>query len=1266
MRKLFVWCLLAFLMVGAGNGMAQSNEQGWVVVELGGLYYQINFSEKRALLADGSIGKYYIEHNGDMSHYDSNALYEIPDAYKGSVTVPATVNYQGVSYPVTYISFSAKNPEITSLRVEGAVENLYISNTENLASLELVNPSVLRSMGINNTGLISLTIPAAVTSFSAHGNTKLAHLELASGNTTFTLINGVLCRDNYLQYVPEGMVGVLNIPEQVIYSNSSLFEYCIKLTEIVIPSTYPSYNMSNLFYRFNKNIKVTFTGENPSAKYLEGGFIVSNEGNLICAFGSDTEELTIPEGLKQLGWINPELFPNLKILNLPASLEQTSFYELHYFQTLQQLNVAVGNKILCSVDGVIMDPAKETLLCVPNDYRGKTMIPAGTKTIAENAFQNNIVLTELTIPSSVTVIRSGAFLNCYNLTDVTIPASVEKIGDYIFQNCKKLVTVNLPQSLKMLGNSMFSDCYSLKTLQLPDVTVISNSCFGNCTNLESINIPASVLIIEANAFAGCPKLKEMKLPAGLQTIGDHAFQGDSTLASLTIPASVTTLGSAITRNCPLIEKITIEAGNYTFCDIDGVVFSKDKKTLVYFPCSRRGSYTIPTGTAIIGKRAFFECDSLKQINVPEGVEQLMDEAMSNLPNLEVLDLPTTSFQIANNSLYYLTGLKKLILRTSQNLSSISYNLFRQLNSNENCVIYVHEKNYDYFKGYLFDSYSERKFSLVSLNKPFGFGLFKAYLKGFSFRVIENDVVDMEKELVSVKIGDFTALKQSDGSYFVSGLKTNTKYDLVLTYKVKGEQQTIKHENLYTKNISSRTRYESTQSTITLTTCEFRNITDDTATPQKKTIVIQDKEYDLSQPMKLPLVFTGLPAASSMPIKMTVVYQDGEVATSTASASTKGFEGQLKDYKVTPTTLRLNYTYKEIDAVPDSILLVIEERVKITYSYRSVYDTLRTSTKDNLFTGLTPGKEYKVSGVFLKTKADKAISYSNSINNYYNVISTFTTPALTIVTETPKVPQKGRAIVSAKTNAGDGEGHIGFQWIKYNAPSTMNPYEAYGQVFAGTAQGQLKNLSATFYKVRAFYDTSSGQRIYASNGNDNGWITFDADEMSTFEAIVHTYADVSPTNTTVLLTGMMIEGSDAVIKQGFEYWEVGADAEQPTTRMARRVNAHRAMIVQEENHQRIYIGGDNLTAELTGLIPGTNYAFRAFAETANGTVYGEERTFKTNGERPTAIEEVEQDNIESTTFHVYSLSGSLVRPHATSLEGLPRGLYIVNKRKVFVK
>ena len=51
---------------------------------------------------------------------------------------------------------------------------------------------------------------------------------------------------------------------------------------------------------------------------------------------------------------------------------------------------------------------------------------------------------------------------------------------------------------------------------------------------------------------------------------------------------------------------------------------------------------------------------------------------------------------------------------------------------------------------------------------------------------------------------------------------------------------------------------------------------------------------------------------------------------------------------------------------------------------------------------------------------------------------------------------------------------------------------------------------------------------------------------------------------------------------------------------------------------------------------------------------------------TAIEEVASETAEPETFNVYTVSGAMVRHQATSLDGLPRGFYIVNKRKVFVK
>ena len=35
-------------------------------------------------------------------------------------------------------------------------------------------------------------------------------------------------------------------------------------------------------------------------------------------------------------------------------------------------------------------------------------------------------------------------------------------------------------------------------------------------------------------------------------------------------------------------------------------------------------------------------------------------------------------------------------------------------------------------------------------------------------------------------------------------------------------------------------------------------------------------------------------------------------------------------------------------------------------------------------------------------------------------------------------------------------------------------------------------------------------------------------------------------------------------------------------------------------------------------------------------------------------------------NIYSVDGKLVRPNATSIEGLPKGIYIVNHKKIIVK
>lgn len=1267
-----VVCLLLLLICGTGNAMAQSQQQEYAVFEQNGLYYAIDLSNKRAFVIEGALAIWYIDHNGDLSGYDYSVQHEILPGYKGSVTIPASVTYQNEVYPIISIDGFSNNPELTALRVEAGISSIYLNHVENLTSLELVNTEYLTSMSLHYTSLTSLFIPANVYSVSFSGNSKLTNIKVDPENKNFTVSQGVLCNKNsdgnpptQLIYVPEGMEGKLVIPEGITRCDNSLAG-CTKLTEVVIPSTFNVYNISALLYGV-KNLKISFSGENPTCKYVEG-FILSADGkNLIYAVGSDVEALTIPDGVQTYSdsdWFSmygSDRFPKLKTLTLPASFTQDIFNMLHDSSTLEQVNIKSGNKYYTNVNGMVMDNTRRTLLFVPNNFQGSLTIPEGTVTIGAGAFRNNQCLTSINIPNTVTTLKYEAFRNCCNLVSATLPSSLEMIEYSVFMSCSKLETIDIPQSLKMLGASMFRYCESLKTFTLPNVTAIPNYLFSCCTNLESINIPNTVTSIGEEAFYFCVKLKEIKLPESLQTIGSSAFEGDSALVGLTIPASVTQIDRDITRYCPQIEQIKVDPNNTTFCDIDGVIFSKDQKTLVQFPAGRKGSYTIPTGTTTIGRYGFYQCDSLKQVTVPEGVQKLEDYAFGLLPSLTELDFPASMSTISSYySLYSLSNLKRLILRTSEQL--YSYNVLSYLYPNSECRVYVDDKNFDNFKSYS----SNSNIICMSISKPYGIYSVKKYIKGFGFKLVENELMSNTKNLVSITSGNRSAVKQEDGTYLIKGLKSGANHTLDVNYQIDAQPGTISYGTYYTNSPGYKVNGAATQTTCTITSAYFRKYVDiTTGTPKKMSITIQGQDYACNEngyAIGAPFEFTGLQPQTSVPVIFKIQYEDGEELTMSSSLRTQGYNASLTGYKVTPTTLRLEYTYNEIDAVPDSILIATYERIQTgsySYQYKDVYDTLRTSVKDNLFTSLIPGKKYTVRGVFLKNKINDKSTYT-SISNYYNIISTFETPAFSIETETPKIPERGRAVVSAKTNAGDGEGHVGFQWIRYDAPSTMQPYEAYGQVYGGVAQGQLKNLNTErFYKVRAFYDCSDGTRIYAQNGIDNGWVTFDPSETSTFETIIHTYGEPTTTNTTVILVAIMIEGSESVIEQGFEYWELATS--EASTRTVRRVGATR-------EPQTVLITGDNLTAELTGLIPGTEYGYRAFAKTATGTVYGEERTFKTNGVRPveTAIEEVASETAEPETFNVYTVSGAMVRHQATSLDGLPRGFYIVNKRKVFVK
>ena len=112
------------------------------------------------------------------------------------------------------------------------------------------------------------------------------------------------------------------------------------------------------------------------------------------------------------------------------------------------------------------------------------------------------------------------------------------------------------------------------------VTHIQYHAFFCCSSLESVTIPDSVIIIAENAFSGCTDLTSVTIPNSVTSIGSGAFWGCTGLRNVTISDSVTFIGNYVFADCSSLINITVDSENPFYVSLNGVVFSKDQKTLV--------------------------------------------------------------------------------------------------------------------------------------------------------------------------------------------------------------------------------------------------------------------------------------------------------------------------------------------------------------------------------------------------------------------------------------------------------------------------------------------------------------------------------------------------------------------------------------------------------------------------------------------------------------------------------------------------------------
>ena len=122
-------------------------------------------------------------------------------------------------------------------------------------------------------------------------------------------------------------------------------------------------------------------------------------------------------------------------------------------------------------------------------------------------------------------------------------------------------------------------------------------------------------------------------------IGDGAFK-DVGIAKVAIPATVTRIGHLALCAGLNLDNVEVSVDNPNFTAIDGVLYTKDTKTLVQYPVGRDNtSFEIPSHVTAIGNGAFAKATELTSVTIPAGVTSIGAEAFKGCKAITELKLP---------------------------------------------------------------------------------------------------------------------------------------------------------------------------------------------------------------------------------------------------------------------------------------------------------------------------------------------------------------------------------------------------------------------------------------------------------------------------------------------------------------------------------------------------------------------------------------------------------------------------------------------------
>lgn len=142
----------------------------------------------------------------------------------------------------------------------------------------------------------------------------------------------------------------------------------------------------------------------------------------------------------------------------------------------------------------------------------------------------------------------------------------------------------------------------------------------------------------------------MKFEISASGMLTKVIQEDFSEQTVIIPPKVTSIKTGAFINCKNVWHISVEKDNSRYKSIDGVLFDKKDKSLVWYPPRKQQKeYIIPIGVEKINSLAFFKCSFLKKIVFPASLKEICPLAIVDCP-LKSVVLPAVLQQFRSGAI----------------------------------------------------------------------------------------------------------------------------------------------------------------------------------------------------------------------------------------------------------------------------------------------------------------------------------------------------------------------------------------------------------------------------------------------------------------------------------------------------------------------------------------------------------------------------------------------------------------------------------------